>query len=179
VRGYNVDGRNFIPDWLRRGYCSMSWREIPEIPAGSAKRDVQRAVAEAMPESSAQLGAQVAYQLHAFLTLMQPGDLVVTVTPDEVHVGTLQGPAAFDASDGPNNARRRPVRWATAERPHVLASPFRGSVTPGPPRGAFVIGVNLRLGWAIPAGMTRGPVRPRTGRAPLLAAPQRRRHLFR
>ncbi|MFF5523408.1 McrB family protein [Streptomyces coeruleorubidus] len=121
VRGYNVDGRNFIPDWLRRGYCSMAWREIPEIPAGSAKQDVQRAVAEAMPEASAQLRAQAAYQLHAFLTVMQPGDLVVTVTPDEVHVGTVQGPAAYDASQGPDNARRRPVRWATTERPLVRA----------------------------------------------------------
>ncbi|WOT40136.1 hypothetical protein [Streptomyces coeruleorubidus] len=38
VRGYNVDGRNLIPDWLRRGYCSMAWREIPEIPAAPANR---------------------------------------------------------------------------------------------------------------------------------------------
>ncbi|WP_245936289.1 hypothetical protein [Streptomyces cahuitamycinicus] len=121
VRGYNVDGRNFIPDWLRRGYCSMSWREIPEIAAGSTKQDVQRAVAEAMPEAGAQLRGQAAYQLHAFLTLMRPGDLVVTVTPDEVHVGTVQGPAEYDTADGPDNARRRPVSWATAERPLVRA----------------------------------------------------------
>ncbi|QCD58357.1 McrB family protein [Streptomyces hawaiiensis] len=121
VRGYDVDGRNFVPDWLRRGYCSLSWREMPELPAGSVKQHVQQAVAEAMPDGSAQMRAQAAYQLHAFLTLMQPGDLVVTVTPDEVHVGTVQGPAEYDASDGLDNARRRPVNWATAERPLVRA----------------------------------------------------------
>ncbi|MFE0250066.1 McrB family protein [Streptomyces sp. NPDC059010] len=117
VRGNNVDGHDFVPAWLAQGYCSLSWREMPEIPADSAKRDVQRAVAEAMPESSVQSRGQAAYQLHAFLTEMQPGDLAVTVTPDEVHVGTVQGPASYDLSDGPDNARRRPVRWATADRP--------------------------------------------------------------
>jgi len=117
IRGNNVDGHDFVPAWLVQGYCSLSWREMPQIPAGSGKRDVQRAVADAMPDSSVQLRGQAAYQLHAFLTVMQPGDLVVTVTPDQVHVGTVQGPASYDTSDGPDNARRRTVRWATAERP--------------------------------------------------------------
>ncbi len=121
VRGHNVDGQNFIPAWISQGYCSVSWREAPKIPAGATKPDIQRAVAEALPEASAQLRAAAAYQLHVFLTVIQPGDLVVTVTPDEVHVGTVQGPASYDLSDGLDNARRRPVRWATAERPLVRA----------------------------------------------------------
>ncbi|MFJ7049471.1 McrB family protein [Streptomyces sp. NPDC101112] len=121
VRGYNVDGHDFIPAWIRDGYCSVSWREVPEIPAGAPKQQVQQAVAEALPEASAQLRAAAAYQLHVFLTVMREGDLVVTVTPDEVHVGTVLGPAAYDASEGLDNARRRRVRWATAERPLVRA----------------------------------------------------------
>lgn len=121
VRGYNVGGHDVIPDWLGRGYCSLSWREVPEIPGGAAKQQIRQAVAEAMPEATAQLRGAAAYQLHVFLTEMQPGDLVVTVTPDEVHVGTVQGPPAYDPSDGVDTARRRPVRWATAERPLVRA----------------------------------------------------------
>ncbi|PIM66539.1 AAA family ATPase [Streptomyces sp. JV178] len=121
VRGYNVDGHDFIPAWIRDGYCSVSWREVPGIPAGAPKQQVQQAVAEALPEASAQLRAAAAYQLHVFLTVMREGDLVVTVTPDEVHVGTVLGPAAYDASEGLDNARRRPVRWATADRPLVRA----------------------------------------------------------
>ncbi|MGR3869643.1 McrB family protein [Streptomyces graminifolii] len=117
VRGYNVDGANFIPSWLDQGYCSLSWREIPDIPADSTKPQVQRAVAEAMPDASAQLRGQAAYQLHAFLSVMKPGDVIATVTPHDVHVGTLQGPPSYDLSDGPDNARRRTVRWATADRP--------------------------------------------------------------
>ncbi|MFI8313885.1 McrB family protein [Streptomyces microflavus] len=121
VRGHNVGGHDVIPDWLGRGYCSLSWREVPEIPGGATKQQIRQAVAEAMPEATAQLRGAAAYQLHVFLTEMQPGDLVVTVTPDEVHVGTVQGPPAYDPSDGVDIARRRPVRWATAERPLVRA----------------------------------------------------------
>ncbi|MEU3431519.1 McrB family protein [Streptomyces gardneri] len=121
VRGHNVDGHDFIPAWLDQGYCSVSWREAPEIPAGATKQQVRQAVAEAVPEATAQMRAAAAYQLHVFLTVMQPGDLVVTVTPDEVHVGTVQGPPTYDPSEGLDNARRLPVRWATAERPLVRA----------------------------------------------------------
>ncbi|WP_327727742.1 AAA family ATPase [Streptomyces sp. NBC_00487] len=117
VRGFNVDGRNVVPQWLEQGYCSVSWKELPDIPAGTAKQEIQRTVLEGLPEDSTQSRGQSVYQLHAFLTLIQPGDLVATVTPDEVHVGTVQGPAVYDTSDGLDNARRLPVRWATAERP--------------------------------------------------------------
>ncbi|MFC8230332.1 AAA family ATPase [Streptomyces sp. NPDC057287] len=121
VRGHNVDGHDFIPAWLGQGYCSVSWREAPEIPAGATEDEVRQAVAEAMPEATAPMRAAAAYQLHVFLTVIQPGDLVVTVTADEVHVGTVQGPPTYDPSESLDNARRRPVRWATAERPLVRA----------------------------------------------------------
>lgn len=117
VRGSNVDGHNFVPDWLEQGYCAVSWLEVPEIPAGASKPEIQRAVAEAMPDATVQARGHSVYQLHVFLTVMQPGDLVVTVTPDEAHVGTVQGPPWYDASQGLYNARRRPVQWATAGRP--------------------------------------------------------------
>ncbi|MDX2912838.1 McrB family protein [Streptomyces griseiscabiei] len=117
VRGANVDGRDLVPDWLARGYCSVSWKELPGIPAGTAKQEIQRTVLEGLPDDSTQSRGQSVYQLHAFLTLIRPGDLVATVTPDEVHVGTVQGPAVYDTADGLDNARRLPVRWATAERP--------------------------------------------------------------
>lgn len=117
VRGYNVDGHNLIPTWLEQGYCSVSWLEVPEIPAGVGKPEIQRVVAESTPDATVQARGQAVYQLHVFLTVMQPGDLVVTVTPEEVHVGTVQGAAWYDASESPHNARRRPVQWATAGRP--------------------------------------------------------------
>jgi 5-methylcytosine-specific restriction protein B len=111
VRGSNVDGHNLIPDWLAGGYCSTSWREVPELPARAAKTVVQQAVAEAMPDTTANARGQIASQLHSFLSVVQPGDIVVTVTSDEVHVGTVRGDAYYDPGDGPDSARRRPVHW--------------------------------------------------------------------
>ncbi|MEJ8671212.1 hypothetical protein WKI71_30985 [Streptomyces sp. MS1.AVA.1] len=153
VRGYNVDGRNFIPAWIEHGYCSVSWREVPEIPADSTKQEVQRAVADAMPEASTQMRGQAAYQLHVFLTVMQPGDLVVTVTPDEVHVGTVQGPATYDPSDGLDNARRLARELGdgrTAPQPHGAARDGAGP----PPAAADGVRHQQR---GRRAGGTRGP----------------------
>ncbi|MFW3477021.1 hypothetical protein ACN24M_38715 [Streptomyces microflavus] len=49
VRGHNAGGHDAIPDWLGRGYCSLSWREAPEIPGGATKQQIRQAVAEACP----------------------------------------------------------------------------------------------------------------------------------
>ncbi|WP_232838397.1 AAA family ATPase [Streptomyces geranii] len=117
VRGFNVDGQNFIPAWLAHGYCSVSFNEMPEIPADSAKPAIRQAVSLGLPEATAQVRGQATGQLHLFLSQMKPGDVVVTVTPDEVHVGTVEGPALYDLSGGPDRARRRPVKWATADHP--------------------------------------------------------------
>jgi 5-methylcytosine-specific restriction protein B len=117
VRGANVDGRNFVPDWLARGYCSVSWKEVPEIPAGAGKSAIQEAVSRGMPDSSAIARGQAVAQLHSFLALMRPGDVVVTVAQDDVHVGTVDGPAVYDPREGLDRARRRPVKWVTAQRP--------------------------------------------------------------
>jgi len=117
VRGANVGGHNFIPDWLARGYCSMSWKEVPEIPAGASKAAIQEAVSRGMPDSSAIARGQAVAQLHSFLTLMRPGDVVVTVAQDDVHVGTVGGPAVYAPQEGLDRARRRPVTWATVDRP--------------------------------------------------------------
>ncbi|MGW3651503.1 McrB family protein [Streptomyces sp. NPDC000878] len=117
VRGSNVGGQNFVPDWLAHGYCSIGFSEMPEIPPGATKPAIQQAVSAGMPDATAQVRGQATGQLHLFLSQMKQGDVVVTVTPDEVHVGTIEGPARYDLSDGPDRARRRPVKWATATRP--------------------------------------------------------------
>ncbi|MDX2542818.1 AAA family ATPase [Streptomyces sp. WI04-05B] len=120
VRGSNVAGQNFVPDWLAHGYCSTSFSEMPEIPAGATRPAIQQAVSQAMPDATAQVRGQAAGQLHLFLNQMKPGDVVVTVTPDEVYVGTVEGPALYDPSDGLDRARRRQVKWAPRLLPRAL-----------------------------------------------------------
>jgi 5-methylcytosine-specific restriction enzyme B len=117
VRGANVDGHDFIPAWLADGYCSTGFAAVPEIPPGAPRPTIQHTVLDALPEATVNQRGQAVAQLYAFLNLMKTGDVVITVNSDEVHVGTVGGPAEYDPSTGLDNARRRPVSWATAQSP--------------------------------------------------------------
>ncbi|WP_232246417.1 McrB family protein [Kitasatospora mediocidica] len=117
VRGHDVNGRNVIPAWLEGGYCSVSFPEVTGLTAVRPRKSVIKAVVEAYPDLGAGARGQIISQLHTFLTVMEPGDVVVTVTPESVHVGTVQSAAYDEPADGPDTARRRRVQWATAQRP--------------------------------------------------------------
>lgn len=120
VRGANVGGVNLIPEWLERGFCSLSYRELGEIAPGTPHEDIDRLLAAAYPDATANSNIQQRSQITAFLDRMSTGDLVVTVDPDHgVHVGTITSPAYYDASSGSDRARRRDVAWARpALTPH-------------------------------------------------------------
>ncbi|GAA1106161.1 AAA family ATPase [Nocardiopsis metallicus] len=113
VRGANVGGANLVPEWLERGFCSLSYRELGEIAPGTPHEEIDRLLAEAYPDATANSNIQQRSQITAFLDRMSPGDLVVTVDPDHgVHVGTVSSDPYYDAADGRDRARRRDVAWA-------------------------------------------------------------------
>ncbi|MDA2805063.1 AAA family ATPase [Nocardiopsis suaedae] len=117
VRGANVGGENHVflnqvPQWLREGFVSTSFMEVPRIMPGTPREEIQSVVAEAYPESSPRSTGQATSQLHTFLTRIRPGDLVATVDGDDVHVGRTVGEAYYDPSDGLQAARRRKVEWS-------------------------------------------------------------------
>ena len=70
-----------------------SFDEVPEIPGGTSKATVQQIVLDALPEATVNRRGQMVAQLYAFLTVMQEGDVVVTVSSDEVYVGTVSASA--------------------------------------------------------------------------------------
>jgi len=113
VRGANVDGTNYIPLWLNEGFCSVSWHEVPDIPAQASMAQISEAVGRAMPEATRQQRASSRSQLYNFLTVMQPGDLIVTVDDQDIHLGTVTGDAAYIAEGPRELARRRTVTWHT------------------------------------------------------------------
>lgn len=117
IRGANVGDENHVhlnqvPLWLREGFVSISFLEVPRIEPGAPREEIQPVVAEAYPEASPRSTGQATSQLHAFLTRIQPGDLVATVDGDRVHVGRIVGEAYYDPSDGLQAARRRKVDWS-------------------------------------------------------------------
>jgi 5-methylcytosine-specific restriction protein B len=117
VRGANVDGHNLIDAWLREGFCSVQWPDLPETLAGASRNEVKAAVDTAYPDRTSDEKTSDWRQLYDFLTRMQDGDLVATVDGDVVHVGTVRGDAFHNASGGARTVWRRPVEWRTKGAP--------------------------------------------------------------
>ncbi|GIH24788.1 hypothetical protein Aph01nite_30980 [Acrocarpospora phusangensis] len=111
VRGANVDGFNAIPRWLADGFCSVSFSDVEELPAGVSRQQVKDAVSSAFPDARQGKRDVAAGQLWRFLSGFQPGDLIATVDGDSVYVGTITSDAFYDDSAGLGLARRRSVEW--------------------------------------------------------------------
>ncbi|GAA4560974.1 McrB family protein [Planotetraspora kaengkrachanensis] len=111
VRGANVDGTNAISLWLGGGYCSISFKDLGEIPGGASRQEIKGVVDAALPDAKQGAKDAAAGQLWRFLSYFQLGDLVATVDGDAVYVGTIAGDAYYDDSAGRHLARRRAVEW--------------------------------------------------------------------
>lgn len=117
VRGNDVGGRNLIPEWLTHGYCSLAYREIPELAAGLSRPELDDLVAKAMPDWSVRQRSIHVGVLHRFLTEMQPGDLVVTVDGPTLYEGTVTGPPIWIETPGGVANRQRRVDWLRPDPP--------------------------------------------------------------
>lgn len=111
VRGANVRGKNVIERWLKEGFCSISWRDVAEIPPGASRSRIANAVNEAYPDARTESKQAHTRQLWRFMTEMRPGDLVATVNGDTVYVGRITGDAYQDDGEDIHMWRRRPVEW--------------------------------------------------------------------
>jgi len=117
VRGANVHGRNLVPDWVAHGYCSIAYPELPEVPAGATRSQLDAILAESLPDLTARQRALHVGVLDRFLNQMQPGDLVATVDGPHLYVGTVTGPSTWQETPGRLSNRRRGVNWLTPDPP--------------------------------------------------------------
>lgn len=115
VRGSSVQGVNLVPTWLRDGYVSLAASQLPAVQAGIAREDLKSLVDENYAHVSYSQREQKLDEFHAFLSRMQPGDLVATTTQGRLHVGRLTGEASYVASPDGRSNLRRPVSWRTAD----------------------------------------------------------------
>jgi 5-methylcytosine-specific restriction protein B len=134
VRGANVGGVNLLPRWFAEGFCSIQWREIPDIPAGTPKTEIAKLVAEGYPDATAVSRGLSVGVLNRFANEMSVGDIIVTVHGAKVYVGEVAG----DPSYVPKElvTRQRPVEWKNADAPFVrsdlsseAADGLRGQLT--------------------------------------------------
>jgi 5-methylcytosine-specific restriction protein B len=117
VRGAKVHGHNLIRQWLDGGYCSIAFPQLPELPPGLSKAQLDEQLTEALPDlSPSQRGIRVGV-LDRFLNRIREGDVVVTVDGQSVYVGRTSGPVRWVPTPDNLSSRRRAVEWANPDAP--------------------------------------------------------------
>ncbi|MDP9250261.1 MAG: AAA family ATPase, partial [Chloroflexota bacterium] len=117
VRGANVDGHNLVSDWLASGYCSIAYPDLPEVPPGLTRAELDNVFAKAIPDFSVRQRSIHVGVFDRFLNQMQPGDLVATVDGPRLYVGTVAGPPSWNETPEGLSNRRRPVDWLRPDPP--------------------------------------------------------------
>ena len=115
VRGANVSGVNVVSQWLTEGFCSIAWSHLPNIEPGASRAEIAAAVRAHEPDASPQSRGSSVGNLHRFLSEIEVGDVVITVSDDDVYVGEIAGEPTY--RDHPQVPRQRAVAWANAAQP--------------------------------------------------------------
>ncbi|MEH0937360.1 McrB family protein [Micromonospora psammae] len=111
VRGSNVEGHDLVPQWLSEGFLSLAAAQLPELPVDADVQLIARTVDEAYRHKSYSTREKLRVSVEAFLRSMRPGDRVVTVHGDDVHLGIVDGPPYFADSIHRRSHLRRDVNW--------------------------------------------------------------------
>jgi len=119
VRGANVDGVNLLPRWLADGFCSIQWVEVPEIAAGTPRREIAKLVKQFYPDATAVSQGLSVGVLDRFVNEIQVGDVVVTVDGPRVYVGEVTGEPTYTGEK--LVTRQRSVAWKNAGNPFLRA----------------------------------------------------------
>jgi 5-methylcytosine-specific restriction enzyme B len=107
-----------VERWREEGFVSLAATHLGSVEPGSDRGTVAAAVEDGYQHTDYAQRLQLTTEYHAFLTRMEPGDLVTTLAEGRVWIGEITGEASHvDEEDG---RLRRPVEWA--DRPHPIDS---------------------------------------------------------
>jgi 5-methylcytosine-specific restriction protein B len=167
VRGANVDGYNFVPQWILGGYVSLSVSQLSDLQPGISYDDLRQAVDIAYQHKSYAYRGQRLEELDRFIRRMREGDLLITPMHGEVFVGRVTGPArSGEWGSPPHTGLGRSVRWFNPKEPidgALLLAPLPALLQ----SQAYVVDLTeaydqlaaLVPGTEEPAGPTREPVK--------------------
>jgi 5-methylcytosine-specific restriction protein B len=120
VRGSNVSGQDLVQRlWLAEGLVSLPASRLRGGAHHDADKETLRGWVEEDYESTTYNQKQELVEaLHAFLSRMQPGDTVCTLSSGSLHLGRITGDAVqLTSPDGRSNVRR-PVEWTETAYPY-------------------------------------------------------------
>lgn len=115
VRGSSVRGQDLVRrEWLPDGFVSLAAFQLrPDALTLRPGKDELRTLVEADYDSvtSYDRKEELVEELHAFINVMRPGDLVVTISEGQVYLGEVTGDARQLATDSGRSNLRRAVTW--------------------------------------------------------------------
>ena len=104
-----------VERWRDEGFVSLAATHLGAVDPGSDRGTVAAAVEEGYQHTDYAQRLQLTTEYHAFLTRMEPGDLVITLAEGRVWIGEITGEAGHvDDEDG---RLRRLVEWADSPHP--------------------------------------------------------------
>lgn len=110
VRGASVQGMSLVRSWLAEGWTSLAATHLPPVEGGTALEELKRLVDENYGHVSYSQRDQKLEEFHAFLSRMQPGDLVATTDKGALYVGEVDGDVEYRSAETLSRLRR-PVLW--------------------------------------------------------------------
>ncbi len=111
VRGNNVNGHDLVPTWLNRGTVSLAASKLREVHEGMSREELKPVVDADYAHTSYAAKAEKLDEFHAFLSKMQLGDLIATLSQGRLFLGTITGPASYHESTDERSNLRRQVEW--------------------------------------------------------------------
>lgn len=112
VRGSSVDGHDLVPSWRSDGFASLRASKLRAVEPGISRAELKTIVDDDYSQTSYAAKAAKLDEFHAFLSRMQPGDLVTTTSQGRLYLGEITGPAEYVASEGGLSNLRRDVSWS-------------------------------------------------------------------
>jgi len=107
-------GADLVKRWFDEGFCSLQATHLGDLQAGVTKSVVRDAVEAGYQHVDYAQRVELTNEYHAFLSRMQPSDIVATVINDCLRAGIVTGDPEF-AVDDPQARLRRSVEWTPAD----------------------------------------------------------------
>ncbi len=117
LRGSSVLGVNLVPEWVEKGFCSLSGSHLQRIETGVTVEGLKDRALRDYAHLKHQALKDKVEEIVSFVDTMTAGDLVVTSSDGMIYVGDITGDWTYEASDGGRSNLRRPVEWRNADAP--------------------------------------------------------------
>lgn len=117
IKGTAAHGANVVPFWFESDFVSLPATQLTTPPEGAKPSALKALVQECYAHLKVQQRKEKQDEIVAFVTQMQPGDVVITTHGSAIVVGDITGDWTWNPSiEGTMNLQRS-VEWRNVDAP--------------------------------------------------------------